>query len=218
MQGYFSMVQVFLCWSRCIEIFIRNQFKPWKLVFALDMSPSGSFRTATISGLTEFFDTPEVDEADDSTPKSRMLPSASTVSRERQALNKYALSRIGLTRKDTPYGEIYFVDPERAIRLLLEAASLTEFAQQGPVHLADTSDGANSFHNRTQISIGIKIVDTRGHHCKMKMPIFVRSLEDDLEDEGGYYQGVQSSKMCTICIMADARDKSKMDHINKKGS
>jgi hypothetical protein len=44
----------------------------------------------------------------------------------------------------------------------------------------------------------------------MTWRIFVRSLEDDLEDEGGYYQGVQSSEMCTICIMADARDKSMM--------
>jgi hypothetical protein len=113
--------------------------------------------------LKEFFDIPEVDEADDLTPKSRMFPSASTVSRERQALNKYALSRIGLTRKDTHYGEIYYVDPERAIRLLLEAAGLTEFAQQGPVHLAVTSNGANNFHNRMQISIRIKTVVLSGH-------------------------------------------------------
>ena len=139
-----------------------------------------------------------------------MFPSASKVSRERQALNKYALDKIGMRRVESPYGEIYYVNPEMAIRMLLEAAGLTEIAMQGPVSIAVTSDGANTFHSRTQISIGVKIVDTRGHHCKTKMPIFVRSLEDDAEDVSGYYQGVQSSEMCTICIMADARDKSKM--------
>ncbi len=65
--------------------YITNKFSPWKLVFASDMSPAGSFRMATVSGLSEFFDTPREDEADDSKPKSRMFPSASTVSRERQA-------------------------------------------------------------------------------------------------------------------------------------
>ena len=60
------------------------------------------------------------------------------------------------------------------------------------------------------ISIGIKNVDPRGHHCKTKMPLFVRSLENDIANDVGYFQGVQSSDMCTICIMADARDKSKM--------
>jgi len=139
-----------------------------------------------------------------------MFPSASKVSRERQALNKYAISKVGLSREDSKYGEIYFLDPERVIRLLLEASGLSEIAQRESVHIAVTSDGANSFHNRTQISIGIKIVDMRAHHCKTKVPLFVRSLEDDAEDDPGYFQGIQSSEMCTVCIMADARDKSKM--------
>jgi hypothetical protein len=96
------------------------------------------------------------------------------------------------------------------IQLLLEAAGLAEIAQREAVHIAITSDGAYTFHNRTKISIGIKIVDTRGHHCKTKVPIFVRNEENDPEDDSGFFQGVYSSEMCTICIMADARDKSKM--------
>ncbi len=93
---------------------------------------------------------------------------------------------------------------------MLEAAGLTEIAQREAVQIAVTSDGANTFHNWTQISIGIKIVDPRGQHCKTKMPLFVRSLENDIANDVGYFQGVQSSDMCTICIMADAQDKSKM--------
>jgi hypothetical protein len=190
--------------------FVKNIFSPWKLVYASDMSPAGSFRTATVSGLSEFFDAADEYDDDEGDKKQRMFPSTSKVSRERQALNKYAVSKVGLSRKDSKYGEIYFLDPERVIRLLLEAAGLSEIAQRESVHIAVTSDGANSFHNRTQISIGIKIVDTRAHHCKTKVPLFVRSLEDDVEDDPGYFRGVQSSEMCTVCIMADARDKSKM--------
>jgi hypothetical protein len=189
--------------------YIRNNFLPWKLVYASDMSLAGSFRTATVTGLSEFFDEPESDNVTEA-KKKRIFPSASKVSRERQALNRYTISRVGLTRRSSPYGEIYHLDPERVIQLLLKAAGLTEIAQREPVHIAVTSDGANGFHNRTQISIGIKIVDTRGHHCKTKLPIFVRNEENDPEDISGFFQGVQSSEMCTSCIMADAPDKSKM--------
>ena len=38
----------------------------------------------------------------------------------------------------------------------------------------------------------------------------MRNEENDPEDISGFFQGVQSSEMCTICIMADAQDKSKM--------
>ena len=183
--------------------YVRKRFSPWKLVYASDMSPAGSFCTATVTGLTEFFDEP--DDIDDC-PKSRMFPPASAVSSERLALNKYALETIGLTRRETAYGEIYYVNPETAIHLLLDAAGLTELAQRGPVKIAVTSDGANSFHNRTQISIGVKIVDTRGVHCKTKKPIFVAALDDDTDDDNGHYQRIQSSEMCAILVMADARD------------
>jgi len=188
--------------------FVRNVVKPWKLVLSSDMSPAGSFRTATVAGLTEFFDTPDEDdeENDVERKKKRMFPSTSTGARERQALNKYALERIGLRRRDSQYGKVYYANAEAAIRLMLDAAGLTKYAEAGPVQLAITSDGANSFRNRMQISIGVKVVDPRGHHCKTKQPLFV----DELDDEPAHYRGVQSSEMCTILIMADARDKSKM--------
>jgi hypothetical protein len=60
------------------------------------MAPAGAFRTATVSGLSEFFDSPDSDEEDEK--QKRLFPSASTVARERQALNKYALQEIGLQR------------------------------------------------------------------------------------------------------------------------
>jgi hypothetical protein len=83
--------------------FVKNIFSPWKLIYASDMSPAGSFRTATVSRLSEFFDTPDEEDDDESGKKQRMFPSASKVSRECQALNKYAISKVGLSRKDTKY-------------------------------------------------------------------------------------------------------------------
>jgi hypothetical protein len=43
--------------------YIRNKFLAWKLVYASDMSPARFFRTATVSGLTEFFDSPQSEHA-----------------------------------------------------------------------------------------------------------------------------------------------------------
>ena len=61
-----------------------------------------------------------------------------------------------------------------------------------------------------QISIGIKITDSRALHCKTKAPVFVSFLDNYVGDQTGYFKGIQSSEMCSICIMADARDKSQM--------
>jgi hypothetical protein len=97
--------------------YVCNKFSAWKLVHASDMTPTGSFRTATVSGLSELFDS--LDDNSNEPKKQRIFASASKVSRERVALNKYAISRVGLTRRETPYGEMYFLDPERVIRLLL---------------------------------------------------------------------------------------------------
>jgi len=160
--------------------------------------------------LSEFFDSPDEHNGDESKRHPRMFPSASKVSRERQASNKHALSMVRLSRRDSQYGEICSLDPEPVIRLLLEAAGLSEIVQNELVHLAVTSDGANSFHNHTQISIGLKVVDIQAHHCKTKKPLFARSLEQGDENNRGIFQGVQSSEMCTTCIMTDARNKSSM--------
>jgi hypothetical protein len=91
--------------------YIRKVFRPWKLVFSSDMAPAGAFRTATVSGLSEFFDSPGSDEEDEK--QKQLFPSASTVARERQALNKYALQEIGFRRRESPYGEMYYVNPEK---------------------------------------------------------------------------------------------------------
>jgi hypothetical protein len=66
-------------------------------------SPDGSFYTATISVLTELSDDP-----DDAygCPKSKMFPSASAVTRKREALNRYSKGR------ESPHGEIFISTQE----------------------------------------------------------------------------------------------------------
>jgi hypothetical protein len=49
--------------------YIRNTISAWKLVYASNMSPAGSFWTATVSGLTEFFDSPQSENAAESKTK-----------------------------------------------------------------------------------------------------------------------------------------------------
>jgi hypothetical protein len=118
--------------------YVRNKFSAWKLVYASDMSPAGSCRTAIVSGPSEFFDS--LDDNSNEPKKQRIFPSASKVSRERMALNKYAISRVGLTWRETLYGEMYFLDPERVIRLLLKASGLDKIAQHEAVKLVVTSE------------------------------------------------------------------------------
>jgi hypothetical protein len=167
------------------------------------MSPAGSFRTATVAGLTEFFDC-AVDE--DGHQSKRMFPSASAIARERDKLWISMPWRwLVLIREIANTVKFFYINFEKAIRLMLDASGLSEYAKSGPVHLAVTSDGANSFCNRTQISSGIKVCDSRAHHMKTKTPVLV---EDD--EQPAHYIGVQSSEMCTILIMADARDKANM--------
>jgi hypothetical protein len=39
-------------------------FRPWKLIYSSYMAPGGAFRTATVSSLSEFFDSTHSDEED----------------------------------------------------------------------------------------------------------------------------------------------------------
>jgi hypothetical protein len=117
---------------------------------------------------------------------------------------------VRLSSRDSPYGDICSSDPEPVIRLLLLAAGLSEIVHHESVHLAVMSDGMNSFHSCAQLSIGIKVVDVQAHHCKTKKALSERSQEHDDDDDHVHFKGVQSSEMSTVCIMADAKDKSNM--------
>jgi hypothetical protein len=67
--------------------------------------------------------------------------------------------------------------------------------------VAITVDGADLFNDRTHVSTGIKITDERGIHPVTKQPFLF--IDDDAEAS---FIKVQSSEVCCITIIADARD------------
>jgi hypothetical protein len=89
--------------------YIRHIFKTWKLVKAYDCSSIGAFKTATIKVLHSVLDE----------NKLGLFPSPSAIDRARKQLDDHCMTPIGCERKMTRHGEVYVINHERAIRLLL---------------------------------------------------------------------------------------------------
>jgi hypothetical protein len=177
--------------------YIRHIFKPWKLVKAYDCSSIGAFKTATVKALHGILDE----------GKAGLFPSTSSVDRTRKMLDDYCLQIISCERKITRHGEVYFIHHERAIRLLLKATGLYEKAQRTQVSLAFTADGAALTKSRTHVSCGIKITDPDGIHPVSGLPLVASVLGDgDGEGEQSIFNCMQSRELCTILVIADARD------------
>jgi hypothetical protein len=177
--------------SDVVKARVRELFRPWKLVKAGDVSSAGSFKTSTINALREIIDG----------NNENLFPSATTVNHSWSLLDKYAAERIGYERKLTPYGEVYFINFEAALCLLLKASTLDTLATTTSVKIALTVDGTDLFNDQTHVSTGIKITDERGIHPVTKQPLLV--MEDNADPT---FVKVQSSELCCITIIADARD------------
>jgi hypothetical protein len=173
--------------------YIRSLFRPWKLVKAGDMAAVGGFKTTTINALRNIID--ENGEGN--------FPSATTVNRSRTLLDQYGSEVIGYHCRDTQYGEVYFLNFERAFRLLLKACNLYELAQVDSVKVALTVDGVDLFKGRTHVSTGMKIADERGLHPITKQPFLVSAREHDDDD---MFVKIQTKEVCCVMIIADAKD------------
>ena len=175
--------------------YVRNLFQPWRLLKASDMSAIGAFRSSTVKALNEVIDHERIG----------LFPSASAVDRARAKLDGYALEQIGYERRMTRYGEVFYVNFDAALRLLLKACQLHDRATTESVKISLAIDGADLFKDRTHVSAGIKICDPNGIHPVTKQPLFVRN--DNGEEK---IVRMQSSEMCCILIIADARDKKEL--------
>jgi len=175
--------------------FIRQKFAPWRLLKAGDVSAIGAFKTSTIQALNEVIDE----------DKLGLFPSPSAVDRARAKLDAYAFEKIGYERRVTPYGEVFYLNFQKALRLLLKACKLHDRATRERVKISLSIDGADLFRDRTHVSAGVKITDPNGIHPVTKQPLFIR--EEDGREE---IVRIQSSQMCCILIIADARDKKDM--------
>jgi hypothetical protein len=83
---------------------------------------------------------------------------------------------------------------------------LHDIATRDSIKISLSIDGADLFKDRTHVSAGIKITDTRGVHPITKQPLFV--IDEDTEEER--IIKIQSSEMCCILVIADARDKKEL--------
>jgi hypothetical protein len=178
-----------------VHSYIRDLFKPWRVLKAGDVSAVGALKTSTIRALNEVIDHENLG----------IFPSASSVDRARAKLDKYAYEKIGYERRETVYGEVFYLNFEKALRFLLKACQLHDLAQSNSVKVSLAIDGADLFKDRTHVSAGIKITDCHGVHPVTKKPLFV-------QDDNGEEKMVkmQSSEMCCILIIADARNKKEM--------
>jgi hypothetical protein len=176
-----------------IKQFITKLFRPWKLVKAGDVAAVGGFKTTTINTLRSVVDENGVG----------YFPSPTTVNRSRALLDNYGAEIVGFHRRMTKYGEVYYINFERAFRLLLKACNLHDLAQTTSVKIALTVDGADLFKGRTHVSTGVKITDSRGLHPITKQPFMVLNRED--EDDDAYVK-VQTREVCCVMIIADAKD------------
>jgi hypothetical protein len=174
MSGGILNGEATIAFQGVVKQYIRSRFRPWKLVKAGDMAAVGGFKTTTMNALRTI-----IDENGDG-----FFPSAMTVNCSRALLDQYSSKVIGYHRRDTQYGEVYFLNFEQAFRMLLKACNLYELAQVDSlkVALALSVDGADLFKGRTHVSSGIKITDKRGLHPITKQPFLVSVRENDVDD------------------------------------
>jgi hypothetical protein len=172
---------------------VKSLFRAWKLVKSGDTSPVGAFKTSMIEVLHNV-----IDEQDE-----RLFPSLKAVGRVKKLLDEEAKRLIGYECKVTKYGEVYFINLNNALRLLLKACGLHELAKTESVNIALAIDGADLIRDRTHVSAGVKITDPRGIYPISKQPLLVRS-----EDGNERYVKVQSLELCSLLMIADARDRA----------
>jgi hypothetical protein len=168
---------------------IQNMFRPSRLLKACDLGPIGSFLTGTIECLRQV-----IDES-----KEGYFSSSTAVSRARIALDNHAFNLVGWTKENTRHGEVFFLNKEKLLRLLLKATNLHELARTESVKISMSIDGADLVRDHTHVSAGIKITDEHGIHPVTKQPLLV--VNDDGDE---MFVNVQSYHMCSIMIIADA--------------
>ncbi len=176
------------------RLHVRQIFKEWKLLKAFDCSSVGAFKTSTLQAMHSVLDEDNIG----------LFPSASSVDRCRKLLDMHGKNLVGYERKVTKYGEVYYMNFDNVIRLLLKATGLYSKAQHSNVSIAFTADGAALMKSRTHVSCGVKVTDVDGVHPLTRMPL--TNVSDEMEGNGTCFNMVQSWELCVILVMADAKD------------
>jgi hypothetical protein len=184
--------------SKLKQQHIRQVFKEWRLLKAFDCSSVGAFKTSTLQAMHGVLDE----------EKNGYFPSASAVDRCRKLLDNHGRQLVGYERKYTKYGEVYYLNFDKVIRLLLKATGLYEKAQSTNVSIAFTADGAALMSSRTHVSCGVKITDVDGVHPVTGIPLG-NCIDGDFDGKSSFNM-MQSRELCAILVMADAKDSKEL--------
>jgi hypothetical protein len=122
----------------------------------------------------------------------------------RALLDQYGSQIVGYTCRNTNYGEVYFLNFDRAFQLPLRACKLHDLAETHSIKVTLTVDGADLFKGRTHVSTGVKIMDEHGIHPITGQPFSATNKEISEEDD--LYVCVPSKEVYCIMIIADAKD------------
>jgi len=144
----------------------KNVFKPWKILKAMDLSPSGAFN---YQGLEAFRAIEGLERYE-----RGFLPSSAGVQRCAYELHDVAKELIPFSNQTINGAEVFQFDYEKKLRFLLKTYKLYEIAQHDSVELCVTMDGAVLTNAVGHLTAGIKITDSRAIDPRTGLPLCSR--------------------------------------------
>ena len=118
-------------------------------------------------------------------------------------MDRYAEEVLGVTRRVTSYGEVFALNIEAAVWLLLKATDLHDLATCNSMKMAWMANGAKFTTSQTHVVVGVKIMDHHGRHPVTEKPLV---SHEEMTIGNGTYVNLQSRELCCILVMVDARD------------
>ena len=115
------MIPILKACRKFMQMYVWNA---WKLQKAIDLCPTGGLN---YSGIESLRDVEGLQKWE-----SGSLPSESTIRRRCRALDEYAVEVLGpINTDETVNGKIYFEDPARLLRLMVESHGMSAVAKTG---------------------------------------------------------------------------------------
>ena len=114
---------------------------------------------------------------------------------------------------DCPAGGLVKLDPERVLRVALASYGLTKKAENDGIVFGFAGNGAQltSTTNADQTAVRFKIIDSDDvSPSDPSQPMFTRLVEDDKGNTRIEYRGYQSTKVCLLLTVVEAKEGASM--------
>ena len=166
--------------------FIRESvFVPWKILCAMDLSPSGAFNYQGLETLREIEDLENCERG--------VLPCSSLVKRCAYELHRLGDECIPFKQVNCQLGELFQFDYERILRFMLKVFKIHEKAQCETVEFSFTLDGAVLTDHLSHLTAGLKVTDLDAVDPRTSIPI---SREED-----GVFGRIYSNQGRNYCFV-----------------